>query len=189
MSEINEAEVRAEVRDWLQANWNPKLSLIEWRNKLADSGWGMPQWPKEWFGRGLPMRLAPIVEEEFAAIGAVGVARAGIRLLAAATLLEHGTDLHKKKFLRRILTGEDTGANYSVSPAVVRTSPALRRVRILTATDGSSMVRKCGLRVPIMLITERCWRGPIGTSPSTRGCRILSSILDNQASMYSRSSR
>lgn len=108
MSEINEAEVRAEVRDWLQANWNTKLSLIEWRNKLADSGWGMPQWPKEWFGRGLPMRLAPIVEEEFAAIGAVGVARAGIRLLAAATLLEHGTDLHKKKFLRRILTGEDT---------------------------------------------------------------------------------
>jgi alkylation response protein AidB-like acyl-CoA dehydrogenase len=108
MSEINEAEVRAEVRDWLQANWNPKLSLIEWRNKLADSGWGMPQWPKEWYGRGLPVGLAPAVEEEFAAISAVGVARAGIRLLAAATLLEHGTDLHKKKFLRRILTGEDT---------------------------------------------------------------------------------
>ena len=29
-------------------------------------------------------------------------------MLAAATMLEHGTDLHKKKFLRRILTGEDT---------------------------------------------------------------------------------
>jgi alkylation response protein AidB-like acyl-CoA dehydrogenase len=38
----------------------------------------------------------------------VGVAKSGVRLLAAATLLEHGTDLQKKKFLRRILTGEDT---------------------------------------------------------------------------------
>jgi alkylation response protein AidB-like acyl-CoA dehydrogenase len=49
-----------------------------------------------------------VVEEEFANVGAVGVAKSGVRLLAAATLLEHGTDLHKKKFLRRILTGEDT---------------------------------------------------------------------------------
>ena len=50
----------------------------------------------------------PVVEEEFERIGAVGVARMGIRTLAAATILAHGTDLHKEKFLRRILTGEDT---------------------------------------------------------------------------------
>ncbi len=41
-------------------------------------------------------------------IGAVGVAKTGIRRLAAATLLAHGTDAQKEKFLRRILTGEDT---------------------------------------------------------------------------------
>lgn len=108
MSEINEAQIRAEVREWLRANWSPELSLVEWRNKLADSGWGMPHWPKEWYGRGLPVGFTPAVEEEFAAAGAVGVARAGIRLLAAATLLEHGTEFQKKKFLRRILTGEDS---------------------------------------------------------------------------------
>ena len=107
MSEVTEVQVRQEVREWLKQNWNPDLSLIEWRTKLADSGWGMPHWPKEWCGRGLPAALTPVVEEEFAAIGAVGVARAGIRLLAAATLLEHGTEFQKQKFLRRILTGED----------------------------------------------------------------------------------
>ena len=32
-------EVRREVRAWLEANWNPELSLVEWRNRLADSGW------------------------------------------------------------------------------------------------------------------------------------------------------
>lgn len=108
MSKINEAEVRAEVRTWLAANWNPEMSLVAWRNKLVGSGWGMPQWPEAWYGRGLPLGLVRAVEEEFANIGAVGVARSGVRLLAAATLLEHGTDRQKEKYLRRILTGEDT---------------------------------------------------------------------------------
>ncbi len=108
MDKVSEAEVRAEVRGWLAANWDPDMSLVEWRGKLADSGWGMPQWPKEWYGRGLPVGLARVVEEEFAAVGAVGAAKSGVRLLAAATLLEHGSDLQKKNFLRRIITGEDT---------------------------------------------------------------------------------
>jgi len=108
MSEISEANVRAEVRAWLAAHWDPDLSLVAWRNLLAESGWGMPQWPKAWYGRGLPAGLGAVVEEEFAAVGAVGVIRGGIGRLAAATLLDHGTDWQKEKFLRRIVTGEDT---------------------------------------------------------------------------------
>jgi alkylation response protein AidB-like acyl-CoA dehydrogenase len=37
-------------------------------------------------------------------------------LLAAATLLEHGSDQQKKKFLRRILTGEDTWCQFFSEP-------------------------------------------------------------------------
>ncbi len=107
MSEPTEASVRAEVRDWLAANWNPDADLIEWRKKLADTGWGMPGWPKDWFGRGLTGALAAVVEEELRTFGAVGVAKSGVRMLAAATLFEHGTNAQKEKFLRRILTGED----------------------------------------------------------------------------------
>jgi alkylation response protein AidB-like acyl-CoA dehydrogenase len=107
MSKVSDVEVRAEVRNWLEANWDPEMSLVAWRSKLADSGWGMPHWPEAWYGRGLPAGLTRAVEEEFANIGAVSAAKSGVRLLAAATLLEHGTDLQKKKFLRRILTGED----------------------------------------------------------------------------------
>ena len=102
------AAVRREVRTWLARHWDPDASLASWRNKLADSGWGMPAWPRAWFGRELPGPLAAVVEEEFARCRAVGVATAGIRLLAAATLLEHGTDAQKERYLRRILTGEDT---------------------------------------------------------------------------------
>ena len=108
MSEVNAETVRAEARAWLEANWDPNLGLLEWRNKLIDSGWGAPHWPKEWHGRGLPVAMVPIVDEEIERIGAVSVAKMGIRTLAAATILAHGTDLHKQKFLRRILTGEDT---------------------------------------------------------------------------------
>src|ERR1700752_3995986 len=108
MSEPTESSVRAEVRTWLAANWNPDYGLVEWRTRLIESGWGAPHWPRQWYGRDLPVKFTAIVDEEFARIGAVGVAKAGIRTLAAATILDHGTDLHKEKFLRRILTGEDT---------------------------------------------------------------------------------
>ena len=108
MSEITAESVRAEARAWLEENWDPDQGLVEWRNKLADSGWGAPHWPKEWYGRDLPVGMVPVVDEEFDRIGAVGVAKMGIRTLAAATILTHGTDMHKEKFLRRILTGEDT---------------------------------------------------------------------------------
>jgi alkylation response protein AidB-like acyl-CoA dehydrogenase len=108
MSEITAESVLAEARAWLEENWDPDQGLVEWRNKLADSGWGAPHWPKEWYGRDLPVGMVPVVDEEFDRIGAVGVAKMGIRTLAAATILTHGTDMHKEKFLRRILTGEDT---------------------------------------------------------------------------------
>lgn len=107
MSEPTEAEIREEVRAWIADNWDPDRGLVEWRNMLVDSGWGVPSWPKQWYGRELNEVLSAAVEREFKRAGAIGVARTGVRMLVAATLLEHGTDLHKEKFLRRILTGED----------------------------------------------------------------------------------
>jgi alkylation response protein AidB-like acyl-CoA dehydrogenase len=128
MTDLTEASVRAEVRAWLEANWDPNRGLIEWRRMLAQSGWGVPHWPSRWYGRDLPLGLVPVVEEEFQRIGAVGVAKAGIRTLAAATILAHGTDMHKEKFLLRSITGEDTwcqlfsepGSGSDVAGAVTR---------------------------------------------------------------------
>ncbi len=107
MTEYTEDYVRKEARKWLENNWDPNLDLFEWRNKLADSGWGLPNWPSDWYGRDLPFGLVPIVEEEFQRIGALPIPKSGIRMLAAATILNHGTEMHKEKFLRRIVTGED----------------------------------------------------------------------------------
>ena len=54
---MNEEQVRKDVREWLKENWSPNLDLVEWRLKLADSGWGMANWPAEWYGRDLPVSL------------------------------------------------------------------------------------------------------------------------------------
>jgi alkylation response protein AidB-like acyl-CoA dehydrogenase len=101
-------EVRAEIRTWLEENWDPELSLAEWRVRLADSGWGCPTWPVEWYGRGLPVALGDVVQEEFDRLGAVGPPGGGGMSLAALTLLEHGSDDLKRRLLRPILTGEHT---------------------------------------------------------------------------------
>ena len=133
MTEIDEGSVRVEVRAWLEANWNPDHGLVEWRKKLAECGWGVLHWPSRWYGRDLPVGLVPVVEEEFKRIGAVGVAKVGIRTLAAATILEHGTDWQKEKFLLRILTGEDIwcqlfsepGSGSDVAGAVTRAAASI----------------------------------------------------------------
>ncbi len=103
-----ETSVRADVRAWLEANWKPEMSLREWRELLADSGWGCPTWPAEWCGRGLPVAMESVVGEEFRRVGAVGVPAGGGVGLAGVTILEHGSDDLKGRLLRPIVTGEDT---------------------------------------------------------------------------------
>ncbi len=106
LSEPSEESVRREVRAWLSKHWNPELSLLEWRNLLADSGWGCPTWPREWYGRGLSPSLGDVVAEELRRAGAVGIAGGAGATLAAVTLLEHGSDDLKRRLLRPIITGE-----------------------------------------------------------------------------------
>jgi alkylation response protein AidB-like acyl-CoA dehydrogenase len=97
---------RAQVAAWLTRAWDPALSLREWRVRLADSGWGCPTWPREWCGRGLPAAAAAAVAEEFARIGAVGPPGGPGMNLAGPTILEHGSDELKERFLRPTVTGE-----------------------------------------------------------------------------------
>ncbi|MCB1691834.1 MAG: acyl-CoA dehydrogenase family protein, partial [Pseudomonadales bacterium] len=100
-------QIAAEVRTWLEANFDPSLSLREWREILVDSGWGAPDFPTEYYGRGLDASAVATVNAEFARVGAVGTASTGPRLLAAVTLLAHGDHEQKRKYLRGVLTGQD----------------------------------------------------------------------------------
>ena len=149
MNDQAESSVRQEVRTWLQENWNPDLTLVEWRNKLADSGWGVPGWPVEWYGRDLPAAVLSTVEEEFAASLPNDPSGTGIRMLAAATILEHGSDAHKEEFLRRILTGDRTGPvvrhiNHAVTSLELREKGSPTTFAYLTQTVYGSIKRQYG---------------------------------------------
>ena len=100
--------VRAEVRAWVAANWHPDLALLDWRERLLASGWAVPSWPERWFGRGLPEWSVPVVQAEILGAGAVGIPVGGGTGLAAPTILTHGPDAVRERFLRPILTGAET---------------------------------------------------------------------------------
>ncbi len=100
-------EIIEEAGAWLEENLDPNLSLVEWRSRLVDGGWGSPRWPKEYWGRGYTTEETNVVTSLFIRKGAVPAASAGSRNLAAETILACGTDDQKKRFLRGILTGED----------------------------------------------------------------------------------
>jgi alkylation response protein AidB-like acyl-CoA dehydrogenase len=99
---------RQEVRAWIAANWDPELTLREWRQRLLESGWAAPSWPTEWFGRGLPPAADAVVAEELVAAGAVGPPLGAGMGLAAPTLLAHASAALKRALLAPILTGEHT---------------------------------------------------------------------------------
>ena len=101
-------DVRSDVAAWLDDTWEPDRPLREWRELLADSGWGCPTWPTEWFGKGLSDRDAGVVRDEFARVGAVGTAGGSAMSLAAPTILEHGSDDVRSRLLRPAITGEHT---------------------------------------------------------------------------------
>jgi alkylation response protein AidB-like acyl-CoA dehydrogenase len=107
-SGLTSVQITAELADWVSQHWNPGMPLREWRELLADSGWGAPSWPERWGGRGWPAWTDDVVARELISLGAVG-APVGLGMaLAAPTLLAHGSDELKQRLVRPILTGEQT---------------------------------------------------------------------------------
>ena len=100
------AEIRFELNAWLDQHWSPDLSLVQWRDCLVDGGWAAPVWPSEFFGRDFSAEEGAVVAQEFARRGVVGAAQSGPRRLAAETILAHGSEDQKRRYLRPILTGE-----------------------------------------------------------------------------------
>jgi alkylation response protein AidB-like acyl-CoA dehydrogenase len=127
MAELD-TEFRAEVRAWLGANcpfemrqpvldesdacWggrNPDFksdAQRRWMEVMAERGWTVPDWPKEYGGGGLSPAETKILRQEMAAIGARNPLYSfGISMLGPA-LLKYGTEEQKKRFLPEIARGE-----------------------------------------------------------------------------------
>jgi alkylation response protein AidB-like acyl-CoA dehydrogenase len=100
-------DVRAEVKAWLEENWNPDLTVGEWWDVLARSGYAAPTFPVETWGKGWPRDLAMVVNEAIVEHGAIGPPAGLGYLLTAPTIVAHGNDRQKAEDLLRILNGQD----------------------------------------------------------------------------------
>ena len=107
MSQPTVEEVRAEVKAWLEENWDPDLSVGEWWEILARSGYAAPMFPEDAWGKGYARDLVMAVNETISAHGAVGPPAGLGYLLAAPTIVAHGTEKQKREDLLRILNGQD----------------------------------------------------------------------------------
>jgi alkylation response protein AidB-like acyl-CoA dehydrogenase len=100
--------VLADLRAWLAENWDPGLSLAAWRARFVASGWAAPTWPTRWHGRELPAWADDLVRDELGAQGIVGAPPGLGTALAGPSILQHGPDVLRERFLSRILTGQDS---------------------------------------------------------------------------------
>ena len=100
-------DVRTEVKAWLEENWDPDLTVAEWWDLLARSGYAAPTFPEDAWGKGWGRDLAMVVNEAIAEHGAIGPPAGLGYLLAAPTIVAHGNERQKQEDLLRILNGQD----------------------------------------------------------------------------------
>jgi alkylation response protein AidB-like acyl-CoA dehydrogenase len=106
------AEMRQPIRSeadicWGGRNWTfQSEAQRKWLHAMAERGWTVPDWPKDYGGGGLSPPEARVLKEEMQRIGArPPLTSFGISMLGPA-LLQFGTEEQKKHYLPQIARGE-----------------------------------------------------------------------------------
>jgi alkylation response protein AidB-like acyl-CoA dehydrogenase len=94
-----------ELDTWLDANWDPDLTVGEWWERLGLSGWASPSLPANAYGKGVSRADAIAVSQRIVARGALAAPGGLGMLLAAPTIATHGTPEQIERFVRPIVTG------------------------------------------------------------------------------------
>jgi alkylation response protein AidB-like acyl-CoA dehydrogenase len=88
---VDDADLLAEVSAWLDEHWDPDLSVAQWWDLVGRAGWAAPHFPREWGGLGYSRRSVIAVRAAFQRHGAVLPPSGMGMLMAAPTILSHGT--------------------------------------------------------------------------------------------------
>ena len=116
---------RREVRDWIEAHkppdpgWKLPQSFLEveserqfeflraWQRKVYDAGYLGLDWPVEYGGRGDPLKRQRIVSQELNRAGAPFLVNVIGLQWAGPTILAHGSETQKRRYLAPILSAEE----------------------------------------------------------------------------------
>ncbi len=103
-----------------------KRFLVQWHRKLYQNGLVGMSWPKEYGGQGATQVEQAILNEELARfrapapLGGIGLA------LAGPTIIVHGSEAQKKRYLPKILSGEEIWCQLFSEPNAGSDLAALR---------------------------------------------------------------
>jgi alkylation response protein AidB-like acyl-CoA dehydrogenase len=151
-----EAAFRAEARAWLEKNAERRdtgeraenildetdrpdaiQAAKAWQKKKAEAGWVCITWPKEYGGRGGTAIQSVIWGQEEAKfktpppIFSIGLGMCG------PTILAHGTDAQKKRWIPKLVTGEEIWCQLFSEPAAGSDLAGLRSTAV---RDGDQWV-------------------------------------------------
>jgi alkylation response protein AidB-like acyl-CoA dehydrogenase len=141
-----EQAFRLEVREWLAADVpSPALPSMDtaegfeahrrWERRLFEKRYSVVSWPSEYGGQDATVLQWLIFEEEYYAAGAPGrVSQNGINLLAPS-ILDHGTDDQKTRFLPSMASGEQIWAQAWSEPEAGSDLASLRSSAVRAPGD------------------------------------------------------
>lgn len=108
---------RQEVRTWLAANVpqepmpsDPEAAfnhMRSWQKRMFDAGWAGIHWPQSYGGRGATLIEQAVFSQELVRAGAPPMANTLGLMIVGPTLMAHGTEEQKKRYIPRILSAEE----------------------------------------------------------------------------------
>jgi alkylation response protein AidB-like acyl-CoA dehydrogenase len=155
--------VARQVQHWLRDNWDPGLTVRQWWARLADSGWGFPTWPTDWFGRGLTSAEGAKVRREMIRAGVLGPPTGVGPSMASGVLFVHGSEEQKQRWLPVIARGEEKWCQFFSEPGA---GSDLASVQTRAVFDGQGWV----------VNGQKVWNS--GTTLADRGLLVARSDLD-----------
>jgi alkylation response protein AidB-like acyl-CoA dehydrogenase len=112
----SEEAFRDDLRSWLDANHPGRepdgdLAGFEfrraWQRRLHDAGWAGVSWPKEYGGRGATLVEQAIYNEEMVRAHAPSTANVLGLAMGGPTVIAHGTEEQKRRYLEPILSADE----------------------------------------------------------------------------------
>ncbi|MGD9792216.1 MAG: acyl-CoA dehydrogenase family protein [Acidimicrobiia bacterium] len=134
---------RSELRLFLKENHPGKAPKGEaekraWQSDfltlLVDCGWGAPSWPRAYGGMDLPFEKQVIYSEEYAKARLPGYPGTGV-FIAAPTIIKHGTEEQRQRWLRPMVTGQLVWAQGWSEPESGSDLPSLRTTAVRDGDD------------------------------------------------------
>jgi len=108
---------RQEIRAWLAANVPQEpipsdsegafRSMRAWQKKMCDAGWAGIHWPRAYGGRGATLLEQAVFQQELARAQAPPMANTLGLMIVGPTLMVHGTEAQKQRYIPSILSAEE----------------------------------------------------------------------------------